>query len=58
MSDHPILPDELIWALSVGGYSLHIKEAAGTGKTTIALELAKAFSDRKSSYLLTYFSRI
>ncbi|MGQ9722361.1 MAG: RAD55 family ATPase [Candidatus Jordarchaeum sp.] len=53
MSDYSYLPEELIWALSVDGYSLHIKGAAGTGKTTLALELVKAFSDRKSSYLST-----
>ncbi len=38
------VPDELIRNLEGGGYSLHIKGLAGTGKTTLALEIIRSMS--------------
>ncbi len=50
------VPEELVWALNLEGGSLHIKGSPGTGKTTLALELARAFPHRESLYVSTHLS--
>ena len=51
------VPTEMLNALERGGYSLHIKGRAGTGKTTLALEIVKNMSQRgKAIYLSTRVS--
>ncbi|MEM2143794.1 MAG: ATPase domain-containing protein [Candidatus Jordarchaeaceae archaeon] len=51
------VPQELVQALESRTFSLHIKGNAGTGKTTLALELAKLFPvNCKAVYLSTHIS--
>lgn len=38
------IPTEILGLLEQGGYSLHIKGSAGTGKTTLALDIIKNLS--------------
>jgi KaiC/GvpD/RAD55 family RecA-like ATPase len=48
------LPREIIdFLLSPGGHSLLIKGDAGTGKTTMALQIIEALSDRQPEYYLS-----
>lgn len=47
------VPEELLGALSEGGFSLLIKGLAGTGKTTLALELVKKLGKNKTSYYVS-----
>ncbi|MFB0560019.1 MAG: gas vesicle protein GvpD P-loop domain-containing protein [Candidatus Lokiarchaeia archaeon] len=44
MSIKKSVPTEILGLLEQGGYSLHIKGSAGTGKTTLALEIVKNLS--------------
>ncbi|HQN76431.1 MAG TPA: gas vesicle protein GvpD, partial [Methanomassiliicoccales archaeon] len=54
---HPnvgILPQEIIdFLLSPGGHSLLVKGEAGTGKTTMALQIIEALSDQQPEYYLS-----
>ncbi|MEM2143906.1 MAG: gas vesicle protein GvpD P-loop domain-containing protein [Candidatus Jordarchaeaceae archaeon] len=47
------VPNEILSLLEKGGYSLHIKGSAGTGKTTLALEIAKSMSSKGSVIYLS-----
>jgi KaiC/GvpD/RAD55 family RecA-like ATPase len=48
------LPQEIIdFLLSPGGHSLLIKGDAGTGKTTMALQMIEALSDQQPEYYLS-----
>jgi KaiC/GvpD/RAD55 family RecA-like ATPase len=47
------VPDEILSLLEPGGYSLHIKGHAGTGKTSFALQVVKSLS---SSGTVIYLS--
>lgn len=48
------LPQEIIeFLLSPGGHSLLIKGDAGTGKTTMALQMCEALSDQQPEYYLS-----
>jgi len=47
------VPEELFRALSKGGFSLLIKGLAGTGKTTLALELVKKMEDTGTGYYVS-----
>jgi len=47
------VPEELVRALSKGGFSLLIKGLAGTGKTTLALELVKKMGDAGTGYYVS-----
>ena len=40
------VPNEILGLLEQGGYSLHIKGYAGTGKTSFALEVVKSLSSK------------
>ena len=47
------IPTEIFGVLEQGGYSLHIKGRAGTGKTTLALEIVKNMSQRGTAIYLS-----
>ncbi|MCG7841462.1 MAG: ATP-binding protein, partial [Methanomassiliicoccales archaeon] len=48
------IPSEIIdFLLSPGGHSLLIKGEAGTGKTTLALQLIEVLSDQQPEYYLS-----
>ena len=48
------LPPELIrFLLAPGGHSLVIKGEAGTGKTTLALQLIEMMADKGNQYYLS-----
>nr|MDO8082892.1 gas vesicle protein GvpD [Candidatus Freyarchaeota archaeon] len=47
------VPNEILGLLEQGGYSLHIKGSAGTGKTTLALEIAKSMSTKGNAIYLS-----
>ncbi|MGQ9721693.1 MAG: gas vesicle protein GvpD P-loop domain-containing protein [Candidatus Jordarchaeum sp.] len=47
------VPAELINNLKRGGYSLHVKGLAGTGKTTLALEIARKMSQVGTAIFLS-----
>nr|MDO8075605.1 gas vesicle protein GvpD [Candidatus Freyarchaeota archaeon] len=52
------VPLEIVKALEARTFSLHIKGSAGTGKTTLALELMRMLSEKCSAiYLSTRVSR-
>lgn len=47
------IPNEIVNALKNGSFSLHIKGSAGTGKTTLILEIMNLLSQRQSA--VTYY---
>jgi len=47
------VPTEITSLLEQGGYSLHIKGPAGTGKTTLVLEMAKSISPKGNAIYLS-----
>jgi len=47
------VPTEILEVLNQGGYSLHIKGSAGTGKTTLALEIVKKMSQNGNAIYLS-----
>ena len=47
------VPDEILALLEPGGYSLHIKGHAGTGKTSFALQVVKSLSSSGSVIYLS-----
>ncbi|MEM2145322.1 MAG: gas vesicle protein GvpD P-loop domain-containing protein, partial [Candidatus Jordarchaeaceae archaeon] len=47
------IPTEIINLLERGSHSLHIKGSAGTGKTTLALEIAKNMSSKGDAIYLS-----
>ena len=47
------VPEELVRALSKGNFSLLIKGLAGTGKTTLALELVRKMGDTGTGYYVS-----
>jgi KaiC/GvpD/RAD55 family RecA-like ATPase len=47
------IPTEIVGALKNGSFSLHIKGSAGTGKTTLLLELLNMLSQRQGT--VTYY---